>query len=296
MTLNLRNPYPLNCSLRFLVEECLAVSTFIFLFLLVFQPFGLSELHAGIFSAALGYGITCLVVMLLLNTAAYFNFFNYFNEEKWTLGRALFWSILNISFIGIANALYSAFIGIGDFSFLDILRFVFYTLALGIFPVGTGLLLNQIRLKNKFAKESEIINSEFIHINNHTPVTKNTRTANTNSQITIYAENGKPGLTLFPDELLFIRSTDNYVEVFYQVKNENNRLLIRNSLKNISNALSEDKQFFRCHKSYLVNMKKVVHVSGNAQGYKLHLSGTDELIPVSRAMNESVKKQLAIHP
>jgi hypothetical protein len=294
MVFNLRNPYPLNCSLRFLFGECVSVSTFIFLFLLIFQPFGLSAVHDKIFSLALGYGITCLIMMGLLNTAAYFNFFDYFKEEKWTLGRAIFWSALNIAFIGVANAFYSAFIGMGNFSFHDIIRFVIYTLALGIFPVGAGLLLNEIRLKKKFEKESEIINTEFTR--EHPVEIQSSPGEKADSQITIYAENGKPCLSLFPDELLFIRSTDNYVEVFYLAKNENTRLLIRNSLKNIAGALSGDKRFFRCHKSYLINMKKVIHVSGNAQGYKLRLSGTDELIPVSRAMNESVKKLLAVHP
>jgi len=235
-------------------------------------------------------------MMVLLNTAAYFNIFNYFTEEKWTLGRTLFWALLNVAFIGIANAIYSAVIGIGNFSFHDIFMFVVYTFTLASFPVVAGILLDQIRLKNKFVKESEIINSVFTQPSENIMDTKSSPVEDSNLPLTIYSENGKPALTLSPTELLFIRSTDNYVEVFYLIKNANNRLLIRNSLKNISSTFMEDSPFLRCHKSYLVNMKKVVHVSGNAQGYKLHLSGTDDLIPVSRAMNELVKNLLAVHP
>ena len=53
-------------------------------------------------------------------------------------------------------------------------------------------------------------------------------------------------------------------------------------------------QFFRCHKSYLVNLHQVKHISGNAQGHKLHLFYGDELIPVSRKNNSIIKEKLEI--
>jgi DNA-binding LytR/AlgR family response regulator len=72
--------------------------------------------------------------------------------------------------------------------------------------------------------------------------------------------------------------------------------LLRNSLKAVTESLVEHPQLFRCHKSYLVNLLNVVHVSGNAQGYKLHLLNTDFRVPVSRQHNEEIKKRLAGTP
>jgi DNA-binding LytR/AlgR family response regulator len=55
-------------------------------------------------------------------------------------------------------------------------------------------------------------------------------------------------------------------------------------------ALQGKQNIYRCHKSYLVNLAKVNHVSGNAQGYKLHLKDVEDQIPVSRKLNEEIKE------
>jgi hypothetical protein len=41
-----------------------------------------------------------------------------------------------------------------------------------------------------------------------------------------------------------------------------------------------------------VNLPAVEHVSGNAQGYKLHLKNVQELVPVSRNLNAQLTEQL----
>jgi hypothetical protein len=51
-------------------------------------------------------------------------------------------------------------------------------------------------------------------------------------------------------------------------------------------------QFYRCHRTCLVNLYRVYKVSGNAQGYKLHVEGVEELSPVSRSLNEVIREKL----
>ena len=46
----------------------------------------------------------------------------------------------------------------------------------------------------------------------------------------------------------------------------------------------------RCHRSYLVNLKKVANVTGNAQGLKLNLNDNESLIPVSRKYISAVRQ------
>lgn len=64
--------------------------------------------------------------------------------------------------------------------------------------------------------------------------------------------------------------------------------MLRSTLRRMEDALASWPQFFRCHRTYLVNLDKVAHVSGNAQGYRLHLEGLDDTIPVSRNLNDIV--------
>jgi len=288
MIFNLKNPYPFETSINKRWRMCFFIGGFVFLFLFVFQPFGLNTLKHNIFEITLGYGFASLFVMAGLNILLVFVFPKYFSENNWTTLKAIFWSIINIGLIGLANAIYSAFIGIGYLSFHNLFWFEVYALVIGVFPTGVSVLVNQARLKSKFERESEKINLIF-------EKPKEAKTEKYNLQeITIYSENGKDNFSLLPDDLLFIRASDNYVEVFYTTKNGGNYKLLRNSLKSIANSLSLQTYFFRCHKSYLVNLKQVKHISGNAQGYKLHLKETDELIPVSRTQNETIKERLIL--
>ena len=47
--------------------------------------------------------------------------------------------------------------------------------------------------------------------------------------------------------------------------------------------------YIRCHRAFLVNIRMVVKVDGNSQGYKLNLEGCEEEVPVSRAYAKEVK-------
>lgn len=297
MLSSLTKPYPFETSFSKRWKRCLLVGCFVFLFLFIFQPFGLSTLERNILTTTFGYGLTCFAVMAVLNIGVISLFPGYFSESNWTSLKAIVWTSVNILFIGLANVIYSAYIGIADFSFDNLIRFEVFALALGVFPVSLSVILNQNRLQSSFEKTSEEINSGFK--NRREPITEAAKipvTKDIEKVLCIRSENGKDHLDLNPDDLLFIRSSDNYVEVFYLQKKSIVCKLIRNSLKSIADSLIEDEQFFRCHKSYLVNLNKVERVSGNAQGYKLHLSGSEERIPVSRTLNETIREKLAAHP
>ncbi len=43
------------------------------------------------------------------------------------------------------------------------------------------------------------------------------------------------------------------------------------------------------HRAFLVNIRMVVKIDGNSQGYKLNLEGCEEDVPVSRAYAKEVK-------
>jgi DNA-binding LytR/AlgR family response regulator len=50
--------------------------------------------------------------------------------------------------------------------------------------------------------------------------------------------------------------------------------------------------FFRCNRAYIVNLDKIEHGDGNAQGYKIKLQGTENLISVSRNINSEFSDRL----
>ncbi len=85
-------------------------------------------------------------------------------------------------------------------------------------------------------------------------------------------------------EFIFARSEGNYVEICMLNDNSIEKLLKRISIKDLEHQLSALNHIIRTHRSYLVNMNYVSSVSGNAQGYRLQLQNSDEIVTVSRNM------------
>lgn len=85
------------------------------------------------------------------------------------------------------------------------------------------------------------------------------------------------------EQLLFIKSDGNYVEVFSKTNNEIKIQLYRISIQKIENELTKYPFITRTHRTYLVNIKNISHTKGNARNYQLYFSGTELSIPVARS-------------
>ena len=70
------------------------------------------------------------------------------------------------------------------------------------------------------------------------------------------------------------------------------RQLLRITLKEAEEAATACPSIIRCHRAFLVNLDKVVKVDGNQQGYRLHLEGCKNAIPVSRTYAKKLKERL----
>lgn len=261
---------------------------FVSLFLYVFRPFGLGNAGQDIGSLALGYGLTTFAVMTLLNVIMIPFFPGFFNDERWTVARELVWSLVNVALIGVANALYSACMGMVPFTAGAVLVFEAYTISIGIFPVAINVLLREWRLTKTYRERSQRINERL----ETAPAEQQTTTTQSTKVIRLTSDNGKEEIPVPVDDLFFIRSADNYVEVHFRQNGEIRRKVLRNTLKRTSEQLPAGQQLFKCHKSYLVNLQNVVRVSGNAQGYKLHFPGLETPVPVSRQLNEEIRNRL----
>ena len=131
----------------------------------------------------------------------------------------------------------------------------------------------------------------------------NNVTNDTSSTISIKDTSGKNTLTLKIDNLYYITSAYNYVEVFYK-KEENlldksgqiediQRVVLRNTLKTIEEDNQQHIELFRCHKAYIVNCKKVIAIEGNAKLHNMILCDIDTKIPVSRFKNVEMEEKLS---
>ena len=113
------------------------------------------------------------------------------------------------------------------------------------------------------------------------------------AMITIKSDNKKEELHIPAKSLLYITSADNYISVTYLEQGKEAHKLLRSTLKNAKEDLRTYTAFYRCHRAWIVNLDRVISVSGNSQGYRLVLDSSDTVIPVSRNLNEDIDSRLS---
>lgn len=84
------------------------------------------------------------------------------------------------------------------------------------------------------------------------------------------------------DNFLFARAEGNYVMVYLLEDGLLKSELKRISLKQLETQLVVYPYLLRCHRAYLLNVKRVAKISGNSQGYSISFDETENKVPVSR--------------
>ncbi len=303
----LQKPYPLEERKPAQIKLAFVFAVVVFLFLLVLKPFGSNTGFTQVL-------LNCAIAGLLTFTAIVFVFFvffplfpQFFKEAKWTIGREIIFTLIIITTIATFNVVAGIFLWGGSFSLVNWLSMVFYTAIIGIAPATVSILINQARLLKKYKNEVAVINEnlpthknptieepfflpiEEIQIDTH----KEVEEAFSPTHITLQAENERDNLTISSTAFIAATSADNYVKVFYLENTKLKSAIIRTTLKRVEENTATLPQFFRCHRTAIVNMALVQSVNGTAQGYRLQLPLLQEEIPVSRNLNQAVKEKLA---
>ncbi len=101
-------------------------------------------------------------------------------------------------------------------------------------------------------------------------------------------EKGVLQISLKHSDLLYIKGSDNYVTLFYQVPDKLMRFMLRNTLRMLEEELKEE-SVIRCHRSWLVNIRKVKLIRREKEGLMLELDSTPpSSVPVSRTYMHDV--------
>lgn len=278
-TAYLSQPYP--CQTHQWNKKLLqatAIGLFVGLFLLVFQPFGLSEIKGRFASLwILGYGLVTFS-MMIIEYAIQERLTGQDSESNWTVGKEIVENLCIVLLISLGNYGYTAALGWMDWSWKSLVILIGATLAVAIFPIVAVVWITYVRQLQNNIKEAQTMDRAIASSKPETP---------TKDDVYIPSQYQQDGLYVRLDELLWISSADNYVEVAFLQKGKVKKTLVRNTLQSLE-PLLEKYGILRCHRSFLVNMEQVVHVQGNAQNLRIRFHQLSEEVPVSKKYREKL--------
>ncbi len=268
----LNTPHPIGFGWAYALIPALAV---VFI-LTVLAPYGFAELsYEKRFLRAIPFGVITALSAPLNLLIAKVVFPKSIDETKWTIGREFIYNIYDVMLIGFWNSTFLYVIGRSGTSFIELLvRIESHTLMIGVIPV-----VMLIGFKNNEALRKQLFRAGQINDELKSAV----KLEMDQDPVSLYSENGKLEIRLVVDKIFFFRSSGNYLEVFYKdEKGKEGKHLIRNRLKIVADLLPKEK-FFHCHKSYIINIRKITRVEGNARDLRLSLVDSSHVIPVSRS-------------
>ena len=108
-------------------------------------------------------------------------------------------------------------------------------------------------------------------------------------RITLFDNSGVLKFSISPENLYFIESDDNYIQVWYtDVSGELKKYMLRCRLKTVEDSFA-DSDLIRCHRKYIINIRKVRVLSSEKDGYEVELdSDATPRIPVSKTYEQAV--------
>lgn len=213
-------------------------------------------------------------------------------EDKWTVGKEV---VLILSVVLIIIVILSVTVLLVQDNHTSvislILKTAFITLGLSIFPILITVLFEQYRHQQSQYKRATVL-TQTLKSENSRLRTKIPSTYNREKKLLLKSDNNDIELQLDQNDLLYVKSDGNYLEVFFMDSNQIQKKLIRNRLKQIEILLPKD-IFFRCHNSFIINGNFIIKVDGNARNLELTLKDCKETIPVSRTKAKEIARFLS---
>jgi len=106
--------------------------------------------------------------------------------------------------------------------------------------------------------------------------------------ITLNGSSRKDSLALFPQELLYIESNGNYVQIYYVINEKVMKKSFLATLLKMEETLKDFPFLVRCHRAFIVNLCRIENIIGS----KIRLETSTTEIPISRTYKAIVKKRI----
>ena len=252
------------------IVHTLTVSLFFLFFITFYKPYNIHALldmeHAGF-----TFNATILFCIVLVSTFITRGCLYLIDRKKRISTQAYFtWCLAEMIIIALFSSLYITLMLKESVSFFEV--------------AGTTIILTVTTLIYPYV---------FLWLK-YEILTKNRQMDNTpdeNSLIRFYDEYKKLRLVIAREAVMFIKSEENYVHIYYLDKERNKKFTLRSSMKALEDTLTK-RGLVRCHRSYFINPAyiKIVHKNG-AGIIVAELNRPDcDTIPISRKYQDIITK------
>jgi len=190
-----------------------------------------------------------------------------FSSLTWNIKKEILWNLWILFTILVGYFFLNNWIGVMKFSFNMVIKLVLTA----VVPISAMIIVNHNKILrshlkladelNKKLKDNKLIQEKIVHFN---------------------SDYQKDSLAVKISLLLFIRSANNYIEVFWKDGETIKNQMVRCSMLSAEEILKEHKFIIKCHRSFIVNVKYIVRIEGNSQGYRLFFDNINFPIPVSK--------------
>lgn len=250
---------------------------FIGLFLWFFEPFDIN-LYLYENGELLFFGLISSAVLLVFLHLLPLWFSKIFADQHWKVKHQILFYILILFVIATLNGLYTNYINELPFSWGNYWWIINRTFALGGIPITFITLVDSQR--KTIANSSQAL--EILQVKTTFGPEQDTQS------YPISTDLKNESFHLEVHLFYYAAAVGNYIDLYLLEDKMLKRTTYRLTLSSFEAQLKSS-GLVRCHRSYVVNLKKVKNITGNAQGLKLELENQAESIPVSRKYLPAVK-------
>jgi hypothetical protein len=210
------------------------------------------------------------------------------DPDKWTIGKYISYTIVQLIAIGIITSVLTHVFGFHPtlsfwtnmkYAFIDMV--VYGTVSVVLFT----FVLRNVMLKNNL-KRALHANKELERIR----MVNSVESMDSDHEITIQSDTSET-INLRVEDLLYIEASDNYSTVYWRDETGVKKKMLRANLKSIESQL-DSTDVVRCHRSFMVNINAIRQVDGNTNGYRLSILDSDFMVPVSRGKGKEVMERI----
>lgn len=279
MNFSTNDKHPYFNDIRLIVRTLVGICLGIFLFLLFFLPFNLQnpDFNNKLLTLAAFGGITLILlgIMRLLIPAL---FPRSFQKEKWDINKELFYNFIFVVLNSVAYSFFARYVGKVPATFHMVTIIV-------IISIGAIVILAVTNEYHHLKKQVRLLKQNSTKPKDEKPIEENIK-------IEFESENKSEYFQLFLEQIIVIKSANNYVEVIYKNENKISKKLIRNTLRNTETLFEKYPDIVRCHRSCMVNKNYIQKATKGSDGLILSLNDYERDIHVSRQYVLKVKEAL----